>query len=94
MKNYEYHHIRKLAEQLEVAKIDRGIIDRIMEGGEGILRKTSPEKKADWLRIAMIRMDNLLDLPTRKAIREGCACRVGKQSGKVSQGIAQNNATL
>ncbi|MBN1160890.1 MAG: hypothetical protein JXA17_02940 [Dehalococcoidales bacterium] len=65
-----------------------------MEGGEDILCKTSPEKKADWLRVAMIRMDNLLDLPTRKAVREGCACRVGRQSSKVSQAVARDNVTL
>jgi len=94
MKNYEYRHIRKLAEQLEIAGIDREIIDRIMEGGEDIRGKSSPEEKADWFRGAMIRMDNLLDLPTRKAIREGCACRVGRRSGKVSQDIAKENATL
>jgi hypothetical protein len=94
MKNYEYRHIGKLSEQLEIAGVNRDIIDQIMEGGEEILKKTSPEKKADWLRIAMIRMDNLLDLPTRKAVREGCACRTGKQISKVSQGIAKDNATL
>jgi hypothetical protein len=94
MKNYEYRHIRKLSEQLEIAGVNRDIIDQIMEGGEEILKKTSPEKKADWLRIAMIRMDNLLDLPTRKAVREGCACRTGKQISKVSRGIAKDNATL
>jgi hypothetical protein len=94
MKKYEYHHISKLAEQLEVAGIDREIINQIMEGGEDILRKTSPEKKADWLRVAMIRMDELLDLPTRKAVREGCACRVGRSTSKVSQAVARDNDTL
>lgn len=94
MKNYKYRHIRKLSEQLEIAGIDREIIYRIMEGGEDILRKTSPEKKAEWLGEAMVRMDKLLDLPTRKAVREGCACRVGRKSGKVSQAVARDNATL
>ena len=94
MKNYEYRHIRKLAEQLEVAKIDREKIDQIMEGGETILRSTPPEKKAEWLGEAMARMDKLLDLPTRKSVREGCACRVGRRTSKVSQGIAKDNATL
>ena len=94
MKKYEYHHIRKLSEQLELAGIDREIIDRIMDGGEDILRKTGPEKKADWLRAAMNRMDNLLDLPTRKAVREACACRVSRQMGKGSLAVAQENATL
>ena len=94
MKNYEYRHIKKLAEQLEITKIDREKIDQIMEGGETILKSTLPEKKAEWLGEAMARMDKLLDLPTRKAVREGCACRVGRQSGKVSQAIAKDNATL
>jgi len=65
-----------------------------MEGGEDIIRTTSLEKKADWLRVAMTRMDKLLDLPTRKAVREGCACRVGKQTSKYSRSIAKGNATL
>jgi len=39
-------------------------------------------------------MDKLLDLSTRKAVREGCACRVGRRTSKVSQGIAKDNATL
>ena len=34
MKSYEYHRIGKLAEQLEAAKVGRGTIARIMEGGE------------------------------------------------------------
>ena len=94
MKNYEYHRIGHLEEQLEIAGIDQGIIDRIMEGGEDILRKTSPEKKADWMRGAMIRMDNLLDIETRKAVREGCACCLGGQRLKISQGIARDNDSL
>ena len=94
MKNYEYRHIRKLSEQLEIAGIDREIIDRIMEGGEDILRKTSPEKKADWLREAMLRMNRLLDSKTRKAVREGCACCLGGQRLKISKGIAKDNESL
>jgi len=94
MKNYEYHRIGKLAEQLEIAGINREIIDRIMEGGEDILRKTSPEKKADWFREAMIKMDELLDIETRKSVREGCACCLGGQRLKISQGIARENESL
>jgi hypothetical protein len=94
MKNYEYHRIGRLAEQLEIAGIDRGIIDRIMEGGEDILRKTSPEKKADWLREAMVRMDNLLDYETRRTVREGCACCLGGRRLKISKIIAKENESL
>ncbi len=94
MKNYEYHRIGHLAEQLEIAEIDQEIIDQIMEGGENILRKTSPEKKADWMRGAMIRMNKLLDIETRKAVREGCACCLGGRRLKISKGIAKENESL
>jgi len=94
MKNYEYHRIGRLAEQLENAGIDRDIIGQIMEGGEDILRKTSPEKKADWLRSAMFKMNRLLDMPTRKVVREGCACCLGGKRLKTSQSIAKDNKTL
>ena len=69
MKNYEYHRIGHLAEQLGIAGIDQEIIDQIMEGGDDILRSTKSEKKADWMREAMIRMNKLLDNETRKAVR-------------------------
>ena len=94
LKKYEYHRIGNLAQQLEIARIDREIIDRIMDGGENILRKTSPEKKADWLRGAMIRMNRLLDNDTRKTVREGCACCLGGQRLKISRAIANENETL
>jgi hypothetical protein len=94
MKNYEYHRIGKIAEQMEIAKVNQDIIDQIMEGGEDILRKTSPEKKADWMRGAMFRMNKLLDMATRKAVREGCACCLGGKRLKTSQTIAKENKTL
>ena len=94
MKNYEYHRIGELAKQLKVAGVDKKIIDQIMEGGEEILRKTSPEKKADWMREAMFRMNRLLDMKTRKAVREGCACCLGGKRLKISKEIAGENKTL
>ena len=94
MKNYEYHRIEHLAEQMEAAEIEPGIISRIMEGGEDILRKTSPAKKADWMREAMLRMNKLLDFPTRKTVRENCACCLGGKRLKISQAIAKENKSL
>ena len=94
MKNYEYHRIGELAKQLETAKVDRKTIDRIMDGGEDILRKTSPEKKADWMRVAMLRMNKLLDIETRKTVREGCACCLGGRRLKTSQAIVRENESL
>ena len=65
-----------------------------MEGGEDILRKTSPEKKADWFRGAMIKMNKLLDNETRKAVREGCACCLGGKRLEISKSIAKENESL
>jgi hypothetical protein len=94
MKNYEYHRIGELAKQLSETKVEPKIIDQIMEGGKDILRKTSPEKKADWMREAMLRMNKLLPMTTRKAVREGCACCLGGRRLKMSKTIASENAGL
>lgn len=94
MKKYEYARIGRLAEQLEAARVDREIIDQIMDGGEDILRKTSAGKKADWMREAMTRMNKLLDIQTRKAVRESCACCLGGKRLKISREIARDNASL
>ena len=94
MEKYEYHRIGELAAQLGKAGIRQEIIDKIVEGGENILRKTSPAKKADWMREAMHRMDKLLDLKTRKAVREACACRLTGPPLKASQKIARENKSL
>jgi hypothetical protein len=94
MKTYEFHRIGELAAQLEKAGIKQEIIDRIMEGGENILCKTGPAKKADWMREAMLRMNNLLDLETRRAVREACACRLTGKPLKSSQAIADKYKSL
>ena len=94
MKNYEYRRIGNLAVQMEKAGIDRAIIKEIMEGGENIRRSTKPEKKADWFRGAMNRMNSLLDSKTRNTVREACACCLGGQRLKISRAIAEENETL
>jgi len=94
MNNYEYHRIGELAKQLAIAQIDPEIINQIMESGRDILRKTSPEKKSDWMRGAMFRMNKLLPLAVRKSVREGCACCLGGKRLKTSQTIAYENTTL
>jgi hypothetical protein len=94
MKTYEYHRIQEIEEQMEIAGVEREKIDQVMEGGKDILRKTIPVKKADWMRAAMIKMDELLDIDTRKAVREGCACSLGGKREKTSKRIAAENTTL
>jgi len=94
MRTYEYHRIKELAQRLKEAGIDRRTIDQIMEGGEDIRRSTKPEKKAEWMRGAMIGMNRLLDRQTRNRVREACACCLGGRRLKISRAIAQENETL
>lgn len=94
MKKSVDRRVAKLAEQLEMAKIDQKIIDQIMEGGEDIRGKSGLEEKADWFRGAMLKMDELLDIETRKAVREGCACHLGGIKSRTCTKIAQENESL
>ncbi len=94
MPKYEYGRIAKLSEGLKKAKVDPKIIRKIMEGGESIRKSTPPEKKTEWLREAMLRMDKLLDLDIRRTVRESCACCLGGKRLKLSKAIAKQNDTL
>jgi hypothetical protein len=91
---YEYGRIGKLAESLEMHQVDAGIVDQIMQGGENIRNNSKPEAKADWLRTAMLRMDELLEANMRHAVREACACCLGGKRLKVSKQIARDHDTL
>lgn len=94
MIRYEYGRIHTLARNLEKAEIAQELIDQIMEGGEGIRRSTSSEKKAEWMKEAMLRMDNLLDRETRHSVREACACCVGGKRLNIAKGISRANEKL
>lgn len=94
MKKYEYGRIKKLAENLEEAGVDQEIMEQIMEGGENIRGSAKPEKKAEWMKGAMDRMDSLLSKKKRYAVREGCACCLGGKRLKTVKDIAKNNRTL
>lgn len=94
MKKSVDRRIAKLAEQLEIYKIDQEIIDQIMERGEDIRVKTTPEEKADWFKGAMNKMDELLDIETRRAVREGCACHQGGIKARTCNKIAQEYESL
>ena len=94
MKKYEYGRIEKLSQSLEEADIGQEIVEQIMEGGEGILKGAKPEKKAEWFKGAMHRMDELLDREIRYAVREACACCLGGRRLKTVKDIARENETL
>lgn len=92
--SYAYHRIARLSEQLKQNKVAPSIIDEVMEGGEAILASTRPEKKADWLREAMVKLTNRLDYETVKKVREGCACCLGGKRFKDSKAIFKNGKSL
>lgn len=94
MRRYEYGRIHTLARNLEKAEIAQELIDQIMKGGEAIRRSTNSEKKAEWMKEAMLRMDNLLDRETRYAVREACACCLGGKCLKIAKGISRANENL
>ncbi len=94
MRQYEYGRIGKLSEELGRAGIPADVTARIMEGGESIKRGTKPERKADWMRTAMCRMDELLDRDTRHAVREACACCLGGKRLAASKAIAREHDGL
>ena len=65
-----------------------------MEGGHTIKKSTTPERKADWMRNAMVRMDEALGSDTRHSIREACACCLGGKRQKLSRSIARDHVTI
>ena len=94
MVEYAYGRIRNLAHCLGCAGIDPDITTAILAGGERICESTTPARKAEWMRLAMDRMDALLDTETRQAVRESCACCLGGKRLKMSTAIAKEHETL
>jgi len=94
MPKYEYGRIQVLADRLEKFGVAPDVAARILEGGEDIRKTTTPEKKAEWFKLAMDRMDALLDRETRQAVREACACCLSGKRREISKDIAENHATL
>jgi len=89
MRKYEYGRIDVLARKLGEAGVVSETIEAIMEGGERVLRGTSPEKKAEWMRECMARMDSLLEQKTKRSVRESCACCLGGKRLEMSKAIAR-----
>jgi hypothetical protein len=91
---YEYRMISELAKNLEKCNIKKDIIGRVMEGGEKIGKKATPEARAEWMKGAMMKMQKALDLETCKTVREGCACCLGGKRDILAKAIAKDNQTL
>jgi hypothetical protein len=91
---YENGRIRVLAASLAEAGICGETAARILEEGDKIGRSSTPESKAEWMAEAMRRMDTLLDEPTRRAVRERCACSLGGKRLQMSRSIARDHESL
>jgi hypothetical protein len=94
MASSEYGRIRVLAEKLAAAKIAPEATTQILAGADAIRATTSPEHKAAWMNAAMRRMDDLLNEPTRHAVREACACCLGGKRLEMSKSIAKSHSSL
>lgn len=94
MAAYEYGHVKKLAKALADNEVDPAVTERILAGGESVRKTDKPEKKARWMIEAMDRMDSLLDVSTRRAVREACACCLGGKRFEISRDIGRNCKTL
>jgi hypothetical protein len=94
MAEYGDGRIDRLASSLKKAKIEQSVIDQIMQGGHDIRQSAPPVQKSDWLCAAMVRMDDLLDIETRRTVREACACCLGGKRLETVKAIARQNSTL
>lgn len=87
---YEYGRIEQLYNKLVEYGVAEDVINEIVEGGEAIKKTAKPEKKAEWFKNAMDRMDRLLPEKERLEIRENCACSLGGKRLQLSRQIAKD----
>lgn len=75
--DFEKHWLRKLSERLEaVAGAEARVT--IMEGSEGLSDESPRQDVIKWSKLAMNRLDSLVDREKRVEIMTGCACRYPK----------------
>jgi hypothetical protein len=86
--------VTRLDRSLRKHDVDAGVRAAIMAGAEEAAHGAKPEAKAAWFRGAMERMDALLDMPTRRSVREACACCLGNKRLECSKAIARDHDTL
>ena len=91
---YPFGRIEVLYRELLNHKVDPSVISQIMDGGENIDRKTSLTKKAQWIKIAMDKMDQLIEKDLRIKIREKCACCTGGLRLKAMKKIAESGTSI
>lgn len=91
---YQYGRIATLAKALDNAGVAPETREAVMAGGEAVRPSSSNAAKADWMRGAMERMDSLMDLETRKSVRESCACSLGGKRAEICSEIVKRHSAL
>ncbi len=75
--DFERAWLAKLSDSLERIAGER-IQSQVMQGSERLSSRSRPDEVIEWSRLAMARLDSLLDEPQRREVMTGCACRYGK----------------
>lgn len=67
-------YLRKLAKNLDEI-VGEDVRRKVLEDCEKISAKTNKIKRAEMMKVVMMRMDKLIDKNTAIKIRENCACK-------------------
>lgn len=94
MRQYRDGRVERLARNLAKQGVDAAVQTRILDGAEALEARTQKSEKVAWFGAAMTRMDELVDAPTRQAVREGCACCLGGKRHELARAICRDHATL
>ena len=75
--DFEMHWLKKLTEHLETIAGAR-VRAAVMEGSEGLSDESPRHDVIRWSKLAMDRLDGLVDMEMRAEIMTGCACQYPK----------------
>lgn len=84
--------VERFRSALREQQVAEPVAAQIMAGYERISDKSGKARKAAFFAQAIQRMDELLDPPTRHAIRDACACSKGGWREEAARKLAQEYA--
>ena len=91
---YPYGKIDRLSVSLVNNKVEKGIYDKIMKGGECIRQLNTNAEKSRWLLEAMKVMDANLEPTLKCKVREECACCLTGQRQIITKKIHTTYKTV
>jgi len=66
------------------------VMKQVMEGSESVFEKTDAKEKARWMKVAMERLDRLVDEETKFKIMENCGYNCAKMNkGAIEEAVAR-----